>query len=222
MKTFTKTLIGTVATLAVVVGSAAPAMAQERYRHNDRGGIDAGDVLTGALIIGGIAAVAAAADNDRGGHRDRDYRGDDYRGDDSRGDYRGENRGGTYRDRDWDGRGTGWYDYSGGRGYRRGNNPEQAVQRCIRAAENEATRYGGGRADVTRIRDVVRERGGFEVTGRIAVRSDYGRGGRGGWNQGWNGGGRYDNDQYQSTRFYCSYSRGQVVDIDFDGFGRRR
>jgi hypothetical protein len=47
-----------------------------RYRGRNR--IDAGDVLTGILIIGGIAAVASAANsnNRRNRNRDRDYRED--------------------------------------------------------------------------------------------------------------------------------------------------
>lgn len=57
---------------------ATPAMARDRWhhgRHHDRG-IDAGDVLAGALIIGGIIAIAdAASKSDRNDdHRDVDYR----------------------------------------------------------------------------------------------------------------------------------------------------
>ena len=55
-----------------------------RHHHHDND-IDAGDVLAGVLILGGIAAIASAASNDR----EDDYRGGDYRG----GDYRG----GDYR-----------------------------------------------------------------------------------------------------------------------------
>ncbi|MCP5397244.1 MAG: hypothetical protein H6918_11030 [Sphingomonadaceae bacterium] len=45
-----------------------------RYRRNR---VDAGDVLAGVLIIGGIAAIASAASNSS--KRDRDYRERDYR-----------------------------------------------------------------------------------------------------------------------------------------------
>lgn len=208
MKTITKALAGTIAAGAMVIGSAAPAVAQDRYR--DRG-IDAGDVIAGALVIGGIAAVAAAASNDRD-YRDRDYRGSDYRYGDYRDrDYRDrDDHDRDYRDRNWDGRGSGWYDYRSGYRYGRGNaNPDRAVQRCIQAAENQAERWGGGRAEVTRINNVDRERGGFEVTGRIAVNNRY--------NRGWN-----NRDRYDTARFYCDYRGGRVVDIDFDGLGRRR
>lgn len=77
MKTFTKALVGTVAAGAMALGSAAPAAAQYRDRDRDDG-IDAGDIIAGALIIGGIAAVASAASRDRDDYR---YRGGyDYRG----------------------------------------------------------------------------------------------------------------------------------------------
>jgi hypothetical protein len=41
-----------------------------RRHHRHGGGIDGGDILAGVLILGGIAAIASAADNDR----DREYR----------------------------------------------------------------------------------------------------------------------------------------------------
>ena len=69
MKTITKALVGTVAAGAMAMGSASPAAAQYRDRYRDRDGVDVGDVIAGALIIGGIAAVASAAS--RGGRYDR-------------------------------------------------------------------------------------------------------------------------------------------------------
>jgi hypothetical protein len=36
-----------------------------RHRHRDRGGIDGGEILAGVLILGGIAAIASAASNDK-------------------------------------------------------------------------------------------------------------------------------------------------------------
>lgn len=63
---------------ALALASASPAEA--RHRHHDR--IDAGDIIAGALIIGGIAAIASAASKNRGydgyRYRDRDYRGGYY------------------------------------------------------------------------------------------------------------------------------------------------
>ena len=69
MKTLTKALVGTVAAGAMVMGSATPAFAQYRDRR-DNDGIDVGDVIAGALIIGGIAAVASAATRNNRGYND--------------------------------------------------------------------------------------------------------------------------------------------------------
>jgi hypothetical protein len=83
MKTITNALArGTIATAAVgamALASATPAMARDRDN-----GISTGDVIAGALILGGIAAVASAASN--GNHRYADYR---YRGNNRAGDPRG-------------------------------------------------------------------------------------------------------------------------------------
>ena len=68
MKTITKALVGTVAAGAMAMASAAPAQAQ--YRDRDRGGIDAGDIIAGALIIGGIAAVTGAIGGRNRGYND--------------------------------------------------------------------------------------------------------------------------------------------------------
>jgi hypothetical protein len=69
------------AAAATATTATAPAMA-DNGRHRGRDGIDAGDVIAGALIIGGIAAVASAASRgDRGYDRRYDrggYDGDDY------------------------------------------------------------------------------------------------------------------------------------------------
>ncbi|QUL38409.1 hypothetical protein [Erythrobacter sp. JK5] len=154
MKTLKQTLakgtLGTVAAGAMALATATPAAADD-YR--DRGGIDAGDVIAGAVVIGGIAALAGAFD------KDKDYR---YR--DRRDRYRG-------------------YRYRGdGYGYKhgyRGTNPRRAVQRCVNAAERQARRFGGWRyADVTQIRDVDRTRNGFRVKGRIEVGGSRGYRGR--------------------------------------------
>jgi hypothetical protein len=150
--------LGAVAAAALTAASATPAMADD---HRDRG-IGAGEIIAGAVVIGGIAALAGAFDNDRDergySYRDRDYRGYDHR-----------------YDRD------GRYD-RGGWGY--GGNPRAAVERCVRGAENQARRYGGYRyADVIDVRDIDRTRNGFRVQGRIDV--------GGGWNRRGNDSGRF-------------------------------
>ncbi|WP_347301879.1 hypothetical protein V5740_07485 [Croceibacterium sp. TMG7-5b_MA50] len=82
MHSITKGLIGSAAAGAMALGSIAPAQAQG-YRYRDRdNGISAGEIIAGALIIGGIAAVASAAsrDNRRGGYYDDRYYNDGYYG----------------------------------------------------------------------------------------------------------------------------------------------
>lgn len=203
MKTLSKALVGSVAAGALAISSATPAMADSYGRH-DRDGISAGDVIAGALIIGGIAAVASAASKDRGYNREyRDYRDGDYRYD--RAGY------------GWNG---GYSDYNRDN-YWRGN-PRQAVEQCVYAAERAAGRYSYGRADVTDIRQVRHTRYGFEVKGRIAVnQSNRGwRSGDGFYGRGWGGDYRGWNNNlrgYDSGSFECKFERGRVVDLDFDG-----
>ena len=207
MKTLSKALVGTIAAGAMAISSATPAAARD---HRDNDGISAGDVIAGALIIGGIAAVASAASrNDR---YDRDYRNrdDDYRYD----------RAGYGNDYGYDRGQDRGHGYGGGRWG--GGNPRSAVEQCVYAAERQASRYSYGRADVTDIRSVRDTRYGFEVRGRIAVNShgrDWRRGdshygqGWGGDYRGWNNGLR----GYDSGSFSCRVERGRVVDIDFNG-----
>lgn len=193
MKTLSKALakgiVATVAAGAMAISSATPAFADRR----DHDGISAGDVIAGALVIGGIAAVAAAASRDDGYNRDYRYDragyGYDYRFD---------------RDRAWRG------------------SPRRAIEQCVFAAERDAGRYSYGRADVTDIRQVRETRWGYEVRGRIAVntlgrdwrRGDdyYGRG-WGGDYRGWNASLR----GYDSGSFTCRIERGRVVDLDYRG-----
>jgi hypothetical protein len=138
-KAFAKGALATVAAGAMALASATPAMAQDRYR--DRGdGIDAGDIIAGALIIGGIAAVAGAIGNDRG--------------------YRGTYGEPYYGDR---------YDDRYGYGYGRYGNPRQAVEQCVNAAQRDLRRSGYRGARVTDIRDIDRKRDGYRVRGTLIV-----------------------------------------------------
>ncbi|MXP25911.1 hypothetical protein GRI39_07625 [Altererythrobacter indicus] len=82
MKPFVKTVIGTAAAGAMALSAASPAAARGYER--DRDGLSAGEIIAGALIIGGIAAVAASSKNNN-----RYYRGDNYR---YRDDYRDHRR----------------------------------------------------------------------------------------------------------------------------------
>ena len=114
----------------------------------------------------------------------------------------GKGRGDRYEDR-WDRR-----DFRGDRWDRRGDwdrggwgfagGPRAAVDRCVRAAENQARRFGGYRfADVIDVRDIDRTRDGFRVRGRIDV--------GGGWNRSDRG------------RFTCRIDGRGAPLIDFDG-----
>ncbi len=198
MTTITKALVGTVAAGAMAISAAAPAMA------NDRGGISTGEVIAGALVLGGIAAVALSASR-----KNNDYPYD-------RAGYDGRNSG-------YDNQYGGYNGYNGNRSW--GGNPRQAVEMCIRNAERQASRDTYGNADVTHIQNVRRTGWGYEVLGRITVNSadrgwghrdsGYGRG-WGGDNRGWNSNHR----GYDSGTFNCRFERGRVVDLDFNGIDR--
>lgn len=197
MKTISKALakgtLGAVAAGAMAMASASPAAANDRYDRN-HDGISAGEVIAGAVILGGLAAILSSGKNDR---YDRDYR---------------------YNER---GYGYGYDGYDSRYGSR------NAVEACVNAAEREAQRRLGSRAKVYEIRDIDRERRGYEVDGRIAVRDDY-RYSRGRYD-------RYDrDDRYRSSRygdyrrgyrnngwdegtFRCDYERGRVKRVRFGG-----
>lgn len=147
--TLTKAAVGAAAVGAML--SAAPAVARDR----DRDGISAGEIIAGAVIIGGLAAILS------GNNRYGDARYDDRY--DSR-------RDGGYDRRGYD-RGNYGYDYG------RHGNARQAVNQCVRDVEQRSGRWG--RTDVTEIRKIDRRRDGYVVTGRVIVRDGY----RGRWGQ---------------------------------------
>jgi hypothetical protein len=75
MKFLTKSLLGAGAAAAALVTVAAPAQAQRYERYDrDRDGISAGEVIAGAVVLGGLAAVIASANNDRYDRDGYDYR----------------------------------------------------------------------------------------------------------------------------------------------------
>ncbi len=161
MKILTKSLLSAGAAAAALVSAAAPAEARNRY---DDDHISAGEVIAGAVVLGGLAAIIASSDNDR---RDRDYR---------------------YNDRDYD---RGGYD-RGGYNYYNGGSSRQAISQCVNQVEGWAGRYS--RSDVTKITDIDRTRYGYRVKGNIVVRdgwNEYGRNSRdyrGGYNRGYDKG----------------------------------
>src|SRR3546814_13105766 len=60
------------ATAGAMLMSAAPAAARDRY---DRDGISAGEIIAGAVVLGGLAAILSSGDNDRYARYDDRYRG---------------------------------------------------------------------------------------------------------------------------------------------------
>lgn len=120
----------------------------------------------------------------------------------------------SYRDRDYRNGDRYGYNYGGG-------SARKAVERCVRAVERDARRAGYRFADVTEIRDVDRDRRGWEVKGRLVVDGNrgYGR-----YNSRYNRYDRYDRyGHYErgydrdAGRFSCEVERGRVVDIDYRG-----
>jgi hypothetical protein len=172
MKTFTKAIAGTIAATAMAASAISPAMAQDR-RHNDssRDGVRAGEVIAGALIVGGIAALASN-NHDRRDFRDRRFA---------------------------------------------PVNPRTAVDQCIRAAERGASRLNG---DVTDVRSVRQTRDGYEVRGRIAVKTYAGQWrGRGQHGNGWGNDFRGWNNNlrgYDAGNFTCTYERGRTQ-VNYNG-----
>ena len=199
MKILTKSLLSAGAAAAALVSVAAPA--QARGRDND--GISAGEVIAGAVILGGIAAVIASSDDDR-------YRGyDDGRYNDGR--YNDDRYdGGRYDDRDdryenGNRRGRGGYGYNSQQGSR------AAVNQCVTAVEQWASRYS--RADVTQINQIDRTRNGYRVTGKLVVQDGYR--GRNRYDRGYDRG-------YDKGRFTCYVERGRVIDVDYRGLDQWR
>jgi hypothetical protein len=64
MKAISKTMLGAGAAAVASLSFAVPAEAQYRDRYRDRGGIDAGDVISGIAVLGGIAAITSAIGRD--------------------------------------------------------------------------------------------------------------------------------------------------------------
>jgi hypothetical protein len=202
MKILTKSLLSAGAAAAALVSVAAPA--QARGRDND--GISAGEVIAGAVILGGIAAVIASSDNDR----DRGY--DDGRYDDrSYDDRRYEDRRDNYGYDNGHRRGRG---HHGGRddyGYDSRHGSRSAVNQCVTAVEQWASRYS--RADVTQINYIDRTRNGYRVTGNLVIQDGYR--GRGRYDRGYDRG-------YDKGRFTCFVERGRVIDVDYRGLDQWR
>lgn len=187
MKMFSKA--GLLAAGAAVLATSMPAQARDRGRD----GIDAGDVIAGALIIGGIAAIASAAsNNDRYDDRYRDRNDSRYRP-----------------------------VYDNGYGYtQNGYGSRRAVEQCVAAAQRDASRYGGW-ARITDVTKIDRIRGGYEIKGRLVVEQRGYRGG--GYGRGWDRNNRWGNqydrygDGYDKGKFSCVTRYGGIQDVRLSG-----
>ncbi|MEO0439429.1 MAG: hypothetical protein AAF067_01005 [Pseudomonadota bacterium] len=130
---------------ALVGTAAAAAMAVSATPAQAR---DKDNGISAGEVLAGVAVVGAIAAIASSGKKDRGYN-----------DVRYDR--GYYGDRRYN------------NGYRK-IGKRKAINRCIRAAENRATRHG--RATVTRVGDVDRTRYGYKVKGRILVeKGRYGR-----------------------------------------------
>jgi len=127
-------------------------------------------------VIAGVAIIGAIAAIASSGNKDRRYSNNDYRGDRYQNDRYSNSR---YRQID----------------------QREAVNRCVRAAENGATRRG--RASVTDIRDVDRTRNGYRIKGKIEVEQNRGR---------------YQRNSYSDKgKFTCYIEGNRVSDVQFSG-----
>lgn len=150
-----------------------------RYRHRHRG-VDGGDVLAGVLILGGIAAIASAANNNRKRQpdvviierrdRDEDPRDREYDRDDDKPDYdkrdedrRDYDRNYVPREGDYGERAERSYDRRSGGQSSRGL--EGAVDQCV--AEIERT------VRVESVDAVDRTSGGWIVSGALGDGSGF-------------------------------------------------
>jgi hypothetical protein len=159
MAIFRSRTAGALAAAAALSLAATPAMARGWHHHHD--GIDAGDVFGGLLIVGGIAAIAAAVSNSnkdrraRDDERYRDYR--DYRDDGYREVPPQRYRDDRSYDDDRDGPSSSW---------RSGVGDDGAVDACVGEVER-------GDRSIDSIDSVSREGDGWRVEGRVRGGRDF-------------------------------------------------
>lgn len=146
------------ALLASVSMVASPALARDRWgRHHDD--IDAGDVITGILIIGGIAAIASAAS---GGEKRRRERERQEREEREARDYRYEDRTAPSAGYRGDSQGDGRPEWREGQGGQSGQSSiNTAIDRCVSEIERGSARVEG-------VETAARQGDGWRIEGRMA------------------------------------------------------
>lgn len=184
--------IGMAAAVAASVGLAVPAEAQWRgghrpYRHHHRGGIDGGDLLLGAVLAGGVIAVASAASNAsrerRAAEVDAEPLPPAWQDRDGPGD--------SYDDGDVD---ESEADRSPGAAQ---GEEDAAADACAAAAEAEGRRLAR-RATVSEVTDVDRAGDGWFVAGTIELADGY-------------------REVGTERRFRCNLADGSAPNVRIDG-----
>lgn len=152
MNIFRSRTASALAMAAALSLTATPALARGYHRHHDRGGVDAGDIFAGLLVIGGIAAIASAASKKKDESREADYHypgGEDRTSDDTYRDTRPEYPGDRDSRQD--------YGYSAG-------NLDGVVDRCVSEIER-------GDRRVESVDSVNRVGEGWRVEGQASGRT---------------------------------------------------
>jgi len=156
MPQFLRPAITAAVAAALVVPVAAPVRAGDRHwgghRHRDR--VDAGDIIAGAIIIGGIAAIASGISKSNKEKRDREWERDNSYG------------GSAYDDR------TDAVDVCARAAEDEARRDSQrAVVRTIDSVSNEGARYRvGGVVEIERPRGWDRDKPGGTYTDRVRFR----------------------------------------------------
>ena len=201
MKIVTKSLLSAAAAATALVSTAAPAEAQ--YRSRDRDGVSAGEVIAGAVILGGLAAVLSAGKNGR------------YQDGYDRGDY---NNGYSYNTNNGSSRAAINQCINQVENQTGGYNRSNVTQ--IRSIER--TRYGYRILGTLEGQDGARGYDRYGQGNRYDQNDRYYQGNRYDQNDRYdrNGSGNTYNRGAEGGQFTCYVERGRVVDIDYNGSDR--
>ena len=201
MKILTKSLLGAGAAAAALVSAAAPAEAQYRYR--DRNGISAGEVIAGAVILGGIAAVLSAGKNAR------------YQDGYDRGDY---NNGYNYNTKNGSSRAA----VSQCINHVENQQGRYDLSNVTQIRSIERTRNGYRVMGTLEGQNSSRGNDRYDQGERYGQNSQYYQGNRYDQDDRYDrsGNGNSYNRNYEGGQFTCYVERGRVVDIDYNGSDR--